>query len=156
MTDSTPRQLFDRWIEAVNKQDRNALAAVLHPDYIDEMPQSGERTRGAANLFAILDNFPRFDEMRDSVSMAQLIGAEDRWVITPNFTVVQVVGDAEVYTITGRATYPDGLHWYMIVLARLKDGLIHRTTSFYAPELPAPEWRSQWVERMEPATDGPT
>ncbi|MEO6294509.1 MAG: nuclear transport factor 2 family protein [Candidatus Limnocylindria bacterium] len=149
MTD-TPRQLFDRWIEAINKQDREVLASVLHPDYTDEMPQSGERTRGAANLFAILDNFPDFEQMRNNVSNAELIGAEARWVLTPNFTVVQVVGEAEVYTVTGRARYPDGSLWYMIVLARLKDGLIHRTTTYYAPEFPAPEWRSQWVEPMGP------
>lgn len=146
----TPRQLFDRWIEAINKQDREVLASVLHPEYVDEMPQSGERTRGAANLFAILDNFPRFDEMRNNITDAELIGAEERWVLTPNYTVVQVVGEAEVYTVIGRARYPDGAHWYMIALVRLKDGLIHRTTTYYAPEFPAPEWRSQWVERMGP------
>jgi len=114
------------------------------------MPQSGERTRGAANLFAILDNFPDFEQMRNNVSEAELIGVEERWVLTPNYTVVQVVGEAEVYTVTGRARYPDGSHWYMIVLVRLKDGLIHRTTTYYAPEFPAPEWRSQWVEPMGP------
>ncbi len=149
MTDS-PRKLFDRWIEAVNKDDREVLASVLHADFIDEMPQSGERTRGAANLFAILDNFPDFEQMRNNISEAELIGVEERWVLTPNYTVVQVVGDAEVYTVTGRARYPDGSHWYMIVLVRLKDGLIHRTTTFYAPEFPAPEWRAQWVEQMAP------
>ena len=62
--------------------------------------------------------------------------------------MVLPVGQAEVYTVTARARYPDGSHWYMIVIARMKDGLIHRTTSFYAPEFPAPEWRAQWVERM--------
>lgn len=148
MTDS-PRALFDRWMEAVNKQDRESLASVLHPDYIDEMPQSGERTRGAANLFAILDNFPRFDEMRDNLSEAEVIGADERWVLTPSFRVVQVVGEAEVYTVTARARYPDGSHWYVVILARLRDGLIHRTTTYYAPEFPAPEWRAPWVERME-------
>jgi len=149
MTDS-PRKLFDRWMEAVNKQDRETLAAVLHPDYTDEMPQSGERTRGTVNLFAILDSYPRFEEMRDNLSETELIGAEEHWVLTPSFRMVQVVGEAEVYTVTARARYPDGSNWYLIVLARLKDGLIHRTTTFYAPEFPAPEWRAQWVEQMAP------
>ncbi len=51
MTDS-PRQLLERWVKAVNNQDRAALAAMIHPEYIDKIPQSGERTRGIANLFA--------------------------------------------------------------------------------------------------------
>lgn len=152
MTD-TPRQLFERWVKAVNEQDRALLASVLHPDYVDEMPQSGERTRGAANLFAILDNYPRFDEMLNNVSEAELIGAEERLVLTPSFRVVQVVGEAEVHTVTARARYPDGSHWYMITLVRIRDGLIHRTTTFYAPEYPAPEWRAPWVERMQRPPD---
>ena len=58
-----------------------------------------------------------------------------------------------VYTVTARARYPNGSHWYMIVIARMKDGLVHRTTSFYAPGFPAPEWRAQWVERMQRPPD---
>ena len=148
MTES-PREFLDRWLNAINTQDKHAMAAMTHPDFIDEIPQSGERTRGMANLFAILDNYPRFDEMRNNISETEVIGAEERLVITPSFRVVQVVGQAEMYTVTARARYPDGSHWYMIIIARMKDGLIHRTTSFYAPEFPAPEWRSRWVERME-------
>jgi len=100
-------------------------------------------------------NYPRFNEMRNNISEAELIGAEERLVIAPSFRVVQVVGQAEVYTDTARARYPDGSYWYMIVIARMKDGLIHRTTSFYAPEFPAPEWRAQWVERMERPPESP-
>jgi hypothetical protein len=122
---------------------------MLHPDYVDEMPQSGERTVGVENLIGMLQNYPGMDEMRDAMENPQLIGTEDRWVMGPNFRVVQVEGSSDVYTVTGAVRYPDGSYWHMIVIARLKDGLIHRTTSFYAPDFPAPEWRAQWVERME-------
>jgi len=148
MTES-PRALFDRWVDAVNRQDRDAMAATLHPDYVDEMPQSGERTRGVDNLFAILDNYPRADEMRELLTEAEIIGDEGRWVLTPNYTVVEVEGASDVYTVTAHVRYPDSSHWYMLTLVRIKDGLIHRTTTFYAPEFPAPEWRAQWVERID-------
>jgi hypothetical protein len=146
---ASPRELFERWIDAVNRQDHAALRTMLHPDYVDEMPQSGERTVGVDNLIAILENYPSMDQMRDAMENPQLIGADDRWVMTPNFRVVQVVGDSEVFTVTGAVRYPDGSYWHLIVIARLKDGLIHRTTSFYAPDFPAPEWRAKWVERMK-------
>ena len=145
----SPRALFERWLDAVNRQDHAALRTMLHPDYADEMPQSGERTVGVDNLIAMLENYPGMDQMRDAMENPQLIGAEDKWVMTPNFRVVQVEGDADVHTVTAAVRYPDGSYWHMIVIARLKDGLIHRTTSFYAPDFPAPEWRAQWVERME-------
>ena len=64
-----------------------------------------------ANLVAILDNYPRSEEMRGAVSDAAMIGAEERLVVTPSFRVVQVNGEAEVYTLTARARYPDGSYW---------------------------------------------
>jgi SnoaL-like domain len=143
----SPRALFERWLEAVNRQDHAALRTMLHPDYVDEMPQSGERTVGVENLIAMLEKYPNLDQM--AMENTQLIGADDRWIMTPNFRVVQVEGDADVFTATAAVRYPDESYWHMIVIARLKDGLIHRTTSFYAPDFDAPEWRAPWVERME-------
>ncbi len=148
MPDS-PRIVFERWMDAFGRQDVNALRSMLHPDYIDEMPQTGELTRGPDNALAIMANYPGASGTPIPLVDAEVHGAEDQWVVAPNFTVIQVVGAAEVYTVNARVRYPDGSSWFVIVLARLKDGLIHRTTTFYAPELPAPEWRARWVERME-------
>ena len=149
MTTGSARSLVERWLDAMNRQDFVAIRSMMHPDFVDEMPQSGERTVGADNLIATLQNYPGVDQMRDAMQNPQLLGAEDRWVMGPNFRVVQVVGDADSYTATAAVRYPDGSYWHMIVIARLKDGLIHRTTTFYAPDFDAPEWRASWVERME-------
>lgn len=147
------RDIFERWIDAVNRNDQATLRSMLHPEYVDEMPQTGERTRGADNALAILANYPDTGTAPVAMTDTQLYGAEDRWVVAPNFTVIQVTGSGDVYTATSRVRYPDGSRWYVLVLVRLQDGLIHRTTSFYAPEMAAPEWRARWVERMEPAPD---
>jgi hypothetical protein len=149
----SPRTVFQRWLDAVERQDHAALRSMLHPDYIDEIPQTGERTRGAENALAILTNYPGAAEARLALTDTEVHGADDQWVVAPNFTVIQVVGTDQVYTATSRVRYPDGSHWYMIALVRMKDGLVHRTTTFYAPEMPAPEWRAAWVERMERPKD---
>ncbi len=144
-----PEALFRRWLDAINRQDRAAMRSMLHPEFVDEMPQTGERTRGIDNMLAILDNYPDADRLANAISEAHIYGAEDRWAMAANFTLVQVVGTADVYTATARIGYPDGSTWYMVILVGLKDGLIHRTTTFYAPLLPAPGWRAAWVERMD-------
>lgn len=144
-----PRVLFQRWVDAVNRNDQAALRSMLHPDYTDEIPQTGERTRGPDNALAILANYPDARDAAMAMTDAELHGADEHWVVAPNFTVIQVEGSDDVYTATSRVQYPDGSRWYVIVLVRLKDGLIHRTTTFYAPEIPAPGWRSEWVERMD-------
>jgi hypothetical protein len=44
------------WFES---QDIDTAADLLHDDYIEEYPQSGERIRGKDNARAIYDNHPR-------------------------------------------------------------------------------------------------
>ncbi len=36
-----------------------------------------------------------------------------------------------------------------MVIYELKDGKIWRDTRYYSQPFEAPEWRAQWVERME-------
>jgi hypothetical protein len=145
----SPREIVERWIDAASRQDYEALAECLHPEYIDEMPQSGERTRGVANEIAIMKNYPDAQRLPDLLGSPEFVGADAQWIMTPGFRVVRVEGDRSTYTVTAHARYPDGSHWHVIRIVRVKDGLIHRITSYYAPELPAPGWRAQWVERMD-------
>jgi hypothetical protein len=150
------RKLFEKIVDAMSRQDWNALEALHHPDYVEEMPQSRERIRGA-NSRKILENYPG-GIGGEGVVHAEMLAPEDRWAMTPTFTVVNTSGASDMFTAIIRARYPDGTHWYMVSIGRIKDGKLWRATTFYAPELPAPEWRKQWVESMdepEPAaTDG--
>ena len=58
MTTLTARAAFEGYLAALNERDLAALDALLHPDFEDVYPQSGERTRGPANLKAIIENYP--------------------------------------------------------------------------------------------------
>lgn len=144
MTTLDARTVFEGYLDALNGRDLAALDALLHPDFEDVYPQSGERTRGLANLKAIIENYPEggwADQGRERV-----VGAEDRWVTTPTFTVLRIEGTGNVFTGVQRAKYPDGSEWHVIVIGEMHDGKIWRAETFFAPRFEPPEWRAEWVD----------
>jgi ketosteroid isomerase-like protein len=40
------RDALERYIEAIGRQDADVMAELVHEDYVEEYPQSGERIRG--------------------------------------------------------------------------------------------------------------
>jgi hypothetical protein len=104
---------------------------VRHQDYVMEMPQSGERFRGRENMRAIQRargnqaNTPRYLQLR------RVLVKEGLWV-------VEAVID-----------YGDGRVFDVVLILELRDGKMWRDRWYFAEPFEAPEWRSQWVERME-------
>jgi ketosteroid isomerase-like protein len=149
MTDPSGRAIVERYARALQDKDHDALAPLITDDYVDEMPQSGERVRGKANQLALLHNYPGGVGTIDPKS-TRLVSAEDRWVLTPSFTVLRIEGSGDVYTYVGTATYANGDTWQMIQIIELRQGKIARTTSWYAAPFEAPAWRAGFVERFSP------
>ena len=58
MTDPGGRAIVERYARALQDKDHDALALLITDDFVDEMPQSGERVRGKANQLALLRNYP--------------------------------------------------------------------------------------------------
>jgi hypothetical protein len=104
---------------------------VRHQDYVMEMPQSGERFRGRENMRAIQRargnqaNPPRYLQLR------RVLVKEGLWV-------VEAVID-----------YGGGRVFDVVLILELRDGKMWRDRWYFAEPFEAPEWRSQWVERME-------
>jgi hypothetical protein len=76
------------------------------------------------------------------------VGSEDRWVMTPSFTIQRIVGSGDFWWGDGTASYPDGSRWFVAGLFQLRDGKLFRETWYFAPPLDAPAWRSPWTERI--------
>ena len=131
------REFFVEFIGALNARDADSAERLVHPDFVSESFQSGERTRGREGFRAQLDGYPGADQNPIALDDAQMFGDEQRWAISPGYTVVPLTGTNE-YTITFRARYPDQKWWRMILIVELRDGQLYRMKSFYAPELPAP------------------
>jgi SnoaL-like domain len=98
------------------------------PDFVMEMPQTGERIRGREAMRAMQRAFP-----------------------TPprSMTLRRVFGAGRVWVAEGIVDYGEGA-WNVIVVFEFDgDGLIVRETRYYARQSQAPAWRSEWVESMD-------
>ena len=144
MAELAGREVVERFARAIEAKDFLAQEELLADDYFDEMPQSGERTRGKANRLAIATNYPGGV---GTVEGSRLFGAEDKWLLTPSFNVMRIEGSGDVYTYVGTVRYSNGETWQIISIAELRDGKIARTTTWYAAPFEAPEWRAPYVER---------
>ena len=149
MAKSTGRDIAERFVRAIGHDDE-AVGKLLHPDFVEEWPQSGERIRGWENLRRMLEAYPGRDsggigthEVRD------VAGAKDEWVMTPSFTPLHIEGTGDTYTVQSQGHYPDGSEWFVVHIIRLKDDKIFRVTTYFGPTFEAPEWRAPFVEPME-------
>jgi ketosteroid isomerase-like protein len=126
-------------------RDADGLSELRHAEWTVEWPQSGERIRGDANARAISENYP--GGLPD-INPGHLVGSEDRWVITPMYTIQRVEGAGDFWWGDGTVSYPDGSTWCLAVLVQVRDGKIYRETDYFAAPFEAPAWRAPWVERM--------
>ena len=106
-----------------------------HPeDYVLELPQSGERIRGREMMRRFQESYSALspsDPMR-RIRLRRVLVREDLWVVE------------------GIADYDDGREALNVVLIlELRDGKMWRDRWYFAEPFEAPQWRSQWVERME-------
>ena len=104
---------------------------VRHEDYVMEMPQSGERIRGRENMRTFQEAFPEHSAP-PTIRVRRLLVRDGLWV-----------GE-------GLIDYGGGMVLNSVAVVELKDGKIWRDTRYFAEPFEAPEWRSRWVERMEP------
>ena len=101
---------------------------VRHQDYVMEMPQSGERFRGRENMRAFQEAHPTPPA---SLQVRRVLVKEGLWVVE------------------GVIDYGDGRVFDVVVISELRDGKMWRDRWYFAEPFEAPEWRAQWVERME-------
>lgn len=144
----TNQEIARHYAEAASRFDLEAMSALRHPDWQAAWPQSGERVIGNENYRRIVSAFPGGPPVSE---IRRIVGAEDRWVVTPANTVQQIAGSGDFWWTEWRMTYPDGRTYHCVELLELHDGLVWRETVYWAEPFGAPDWRSRWV-RID---DGP-
>jgi hypothetical protein len=125
MSEQQNRDTLERYIQALEQQDLDAMEELLHDGYVEEYPQSGERIRGKDNWRKIAENYPGLPNMTDH-----------SYVLS---------GDLGVMKMT--LEY-NGNQVYACEIVDLEEGKIKRARAYFAEPFEAPEWRAQWVERM--------
>jgi hypothetical protein len=142
--------LMQRMAAAMEAVDPDLWEVFYTEDIVQVYPQSGEVIRGRANARAVFENYPGGlgggSIPRDTVSVAS---TDQRWVMTPLFTLVAVEGTGDVGTATMTVRYPDSSTWWVVTLYRLRGEKLAHATVFFAPVFDPPEWRAHWVE-VEP------
>src|SRR3954462_2073195 len=118
-------ELYDRFATAINARDMQAIEQLLHPDFVADTPQSGERSRGFAQFNAQFEIYPGGSPTMPLVSDIQVIGDEQRYVLTPSFRVVPL-SSGDQFVAVMKSRYPDGTNWHSVVIVELRDEKIFR------------------------------
>ena len=145
MSEPDPRAVIERYVELMSTHQWDRFAEVLHPEYVEEYPQSGERFVGIANAIAVRRDYQGGD--LQTIERRDAVGGEDRWVMTPAFTLVRIEGTSDRYTYVMRTRYPDATDWFVIAIVTMREGLIVHTSAYFAPDFGAPDWRAPYRER---------
>jgi ketosteroid isomerase-like protein len=143
-TDRDARSVFEAFLRAANGRDVTALEGLFDDDFEDVFPQSGELTRGLANFRSIIEQYPGGGYVGQGTE--RLVGTEDRWALTPSFTVVRIEGTGDTFTGVTRSRYPDGTDWYIVTIAQMRNGKLWRAETYFAQTFEPPAWRAAWVE----------
>ncbi len=128
MGEEETRKVVEKARQAMESGDYRGLEDLMHEDVVQEWPQSGERIRGKKNVKAINDAYPG---MPDAKLRRVTIGGD--------LVVAEMLLNYGGKTVHGAT------------ILEFKDGKVVKQTDYFADPFEAPEWRKQWVEKMEPA-----
>jgi len=111
--------------EFFERQNMDAIDDLMHDDYVEEYPQSGERIRGKDNARAVYERYPGIPGLIDY-----------SYMLEGDLAVVEMILDY------------DGHRMNVCEIVEFEDGKIKRDKGYFAEPFEAPEWRAQWVERF--------
>jgi hypothetical protein len=119
------RDTLERFFQAFARHDLDAIDDLVHEDYVEEYPQSGERIRGKQTSRTVNENYPG--------------GLPD--LVDYSFELNGDLGVLEMLV-----EY-DGNPVHIFEIVELQDGKIKRARAYFGEPFEAAEWRAQWVER---------
>jgi hypothetical protein len=142
MNETNEQQILN--LEEIDEQEAHRFLTALlsnldpeeeynarHPeDYVLEMPQSGERIRGRETMQEFQKAYPVTSPA--TIRLRRVLVREGLWVAEG---VIDYGGDQEALDV--------------VLIFELRDGRMWRDRWYFAEPFEAPEWRAQWVERME-------
>ncbi len=130
-----PREFLTAFATALNGRDFETLETLIHRDFVAFIPQSGERSDGFEGFVAQLKLYPGGAPQMPPET--RLMGDDERWAITPGYTVVPLSALNE-FTLLSSTIYPDGRTWHVVSLIEIREGRLYRMENYFAPQLPAP------------------
>jgi hypothetical protein len=138
------RRLLERYWEAQDPFDPEALGALRHPDWVADWPQTAERIPGHEQDVAIHANFPGYPDHE----LVAVTGEAEQWALTPMFVPLRISGEGPLWIAEAKLRYPDAGTWFAVAVMEVRDDLIGRETVYYCEPFEPPEWRARWVTPM--------
>lgn len=124
-TDDPNGELVLRFMAGTASGAFDAVAELVHDDFVMEWPQSGERFTGRDNAFGAM----RAQREKPEVAgEPRLVGSGDTWVLMLPLR------------------YREGVLHYVAVL-EVDSGRIRRATGHWAAPFPAQEYRARFADR---------
>jgi SnoaL-like domain len=122
MDEATVQAMLTRMFE---EMDPDVEYVMRHPDFVTDMPQSGERFASREALREMQRAFPD----------------------PPKISLRRLVGEGDVWVAEATSDY-SGQRFHTVLILEMRDDLILRETRYYAEPFEAPEWRANWVHTM--------
>jgi len=129
MEEEEIRNALDAHWRASAAGDLDAEHDIYEDDAICDYPQSGERIVGRANLQALRGHHPG----RPS-----------------GFDVRRIQGNGALWVTEYMISY-QGRATYTVSIMELRNAKVVHETQYFSEPFEAPEWRRQWVQRIERA-----
>ena len=120
------RAALDQHWAASDANDFETEHRIYLEDAVLEYPQSGERTRGRANIQGQRASQPS----------------------NKRFTIRRIIGSGQLWVTEFILTY-DGKPSYTVSIMEFKGDKVARETQYFADPFAPPAFRAQWVERMD-------
>ncbi len=125
LQDRAIRAALDQHWAASDANDFVTEHLIYREDAVLEYPQSGELTRGRANIQGQRESQPN----------------------KKRFSIRRIVGSGELWVTEFILTY-DGKPSYTVSIMEFKGDKVARETQYFADPFAAPAFRAKWVERM--------
>jgi ketosteroid isomerase-like protein len=120
-------KVVERLIECVNDRKVKVMDELFHDDAIMDWPQSGERIVGSVNRRAVYRAFPSL----------------------PTIMPRRMLSDGDLVVAEATLDYGGGSVYNGVFIFEFRDGKISREIAYWCETFEAPEWRAQWVEKVD-------
>ena len=127
MTEQNAAAIAEGFWARLGAGDWDGARAVLHDEYVQEWPQSGERIEGPDDAIAVNRNFP---------------GG------LPSMRVRRTSASGHIVVLEVELEYADGSLYQGVSIMEIRGGKVLAETDYFAQAFDAPQWRAQWVRRM--------
>jgi ketosteroid isomerase-like protein len=120
------REVVERLIQCLNDRKIEVMDELFHEDAVMDWPQSGEQVVGGDSRRGVYGAFPQL----------------------PTITPRRMVSGGDLVVAEASLDY-GGPQYQTVFIFELRDGKIARETAYWSEPFEAPEWRAQWVQRVE-------